>query len=51
MLHDVLNFIRQVEHEPNALEMVKQFIIRLQVEGVVYADQIHIEDYFSQTAK
>lgn len=39
MLHDVLNFIRQVEGEPNALEMVKQFIIRLQMEGIIYSDR------------
>jgi hypothetical protein len=39
MLHDVLNFIRQVEHEPNAAEMIKQFIIRLQMEGVVFSNE------------
>jgi hypothetical protein len=37
MLHDVLNFIRQVEGEPDAVEQIKQFIIRLQLEGVVYS--------------
>jgi len=44
MLHDVLNFIREVENEPNALEMVKEFIIRLQVEGLVFSSQ-EINDF------
>lgn len=35
MLHDVLNYIRQVENEPNAIELVRQFIITLQTEGII----------------
>jgi len=39
MLHDILNYIRQVKDEPNAIELVRQFIIRLQMEGVVLSDE------------
>jgi hypothetical protein len=46
MLHDVLNFIRQVEDEPNALEMVKEFIIRLQMEEIVFSNY-EINDFSS----
>lgn len=39
MLYDVLNFIREIGGEPNAVEMIKQFIIRLQMEGIVYSNE------------
>lgn len=37
-LHDVLNFICSIENEPDAINLVKKWIARVHLTGIVHSD-------------